>query len=69
MIAAAHSYARDVTLLVDLVDLETTVDTALVTLLAGGSVTFRVTAAGGADPAAFSAAVRHANGLLAVRRG
>ncbi|NQX18290.1 hypothetical protein [Rathayibacter sp. VKM Ac-2857] len=53
----------------DLVDLETTVDTALVTLLAGGSVTFRVTAAGGADPAAFSAAVRHANGLLAVRRG
>lgn len=60
---AARSYVRDVTLLVDLVDPRATVDTALVTLLAGESATFRIGSAEAVDPEAFTAAVRHANGL------
>ncbi|ROS21563.1 beta-mannosidase [Rathayibacter sp. PhB127] len=64
----AHAFARDVALLVDLVDPRATVDTALVTLLAGEAAVFHVTGAAGADPASFTAAVRHANGLLTAAR-
>ncbi|MGK9149004.1 glycoside hydrolase family 2 protein [Plantibacter flavus] len=65
----ATSYARDVTLLVDRVDQDATVDRGLVTLLAGEHATFAVTARPGLDPVAFLAdeVLRHANGLLAGR--
>ncbi|WP_314102535.1 glycosyl hydrolase 2 galactose-binding domain-containing protein [uncultured Frigoribacterium sp.] len=65
----ARSYARDVTLLVDVLDPRATVDRGLVTLLAGESATFRVAGRDGAaslDPDALvgRTVLRHANGLL-----
>ena len=62
----ARSYARDVTLLVDVLDPRATVDHGLVTLLAGESATFRVEGAADVDPHALAGrgVLRHANGLL-----
>jgi beta-mannosidase len=61
----ARSYARDVTLLVDVADPGATVDRGLVTLLAGESATFRVTGGVGLEADALTAptVLRHANVL------
>ncbi|GIJ00126.1 beta-mannosidase [Sediminihabitans luteus] len=50
----ARNLVRDVSLLVDRAHPDATVDDMLVTLLPGESVTFRVTAPGDVDPAAFT---------------
>jgi beta-mannosidase len=64
----ASAYARDVTLLVDRAAPRASVDQGLVTLLAGESTVFRVSATDGVDSARFAAddVVRHAGALVGV---
>ena len=60
----ATSLARDVFCHADVVDPDARVDSGLVTLRAGQSVTLRIASPAAGDPEAFAAAVRTANDLL-----
>jgi beta-mannosidase len=66
VIVTATSYARDVTLMADLVDASSRVDSALVDLLPGESHRFEITS--DADARLFVATVRTANALVRAAR-